>query len=60
MRTANPDLAVIDTELKISVLFLDGARRKFGSNPTADNARALERARADIDRLLDHRLAARG
>jgi hypothetical protein len=60
MRTASPDPGFIDAKLTISALFLDGARRKYGKNPTEDNARAIERARADIDRLLDQRLAAAG
>jgi len=60
MRTASPDVGFIDAELKITALFLAGARRKYGQSPTEGNARALERVRADIDRLLDHRLAAGG
>jgi hypothetical protein len=60
MRTASPDAGFIDAELKIAALFLLGARRKFGQDPTEANARSLERARADIDGLLDHRLLAGG
>jgi hypothetical protein len=58
MRTASPDLGFIDAELKLSAVLLDGVRRKYGADPSADNARRLERVREDIDRLLDHRLVA--
>jgi hypothetical protein len=60
MRTANPDLGFIDAELRSASLFLDGARRSHRRRASAENARALERAWADIDRLLDHRLLATG
>jgi hypothetical protein len=59
MRSASPDLEFIDAELRLSAVLLDGVRRKHRVQPSADNARALERARDEIDRLLDHRLAAR-
>lgn len=58
MRTSSPDRGFIDAELKIAALFLDGARQKYRRSPSPENAQALERARADIDRLLDHRLLA--
>jgi hypothetical protein len=58
MRTAGSDLDRIDAELKVASLLLDGARRKFRSRPSEQNAQALERARDDVDRLLDHRLLA--
>ena len=58
MTTVQPDLGLIDSELRAAARFLDSARRTYRATPSEANARTLERARADIDRLLDHRLAA--
>ena len=60
MRTGNPDVGFIDAELKIAAMFLEGARGAHDRSPSAENARSLERARAEVDRLLDHRLLVAG
>jgi hypothetical protein len=50
----------IDSDISMAAIALGVARDSFGRCPSAENARVLDRALAEVDRLLDERLAARG
>lgn len=58
MFTLSPDVQSIDAETEISAVLLRAARAAYDRSPNAENARRLADARADVDRLLDERLAA--
>jgi hypothetical protein len=60
MGSASADLGLIDAELKIAAVLRAGARRKYRDDPCAETRAKVERAQADVDRLLDRRLAVRG
>jgi hypothetical protein len=49
----------IDTDISLASIALGAARASFDRCPSAENARLLDEAVADVDRLLDLRLAAR-
>ena len=49
----------IDTDISIAGVALGVARASYARCPSGENARALDRAVAEVDRLLDERLAAR-
>jgi hypothetical protein len=49
----------IDTDISIAGVALGVARASYARCPSGENARALDRAVAAVDRLLDERLAAR-
>ncbi len=49
----------IDTDISIAGVALGVARAAYARCPSGENARALDRAVAAVDRLLDERLAAR-
>ncbi len=49
----------IDTDISIAGIALGVARASYARCPSGENARALDRAVAAVDRLLDERLAAR-
>ena len=58
-RTAVTSAAEIDLEIAVASVALSGAREGYTRCPSAENARLLDAATAEIDRLLDERLAAR-
>ncbi|WP_448627552.1 hypothetical protein [Geodermatophilus sp. URMC 64] len=60
MGTASADLGLIDAELKIAALLLDGARTRYREDPCQETRAKVERAQDDVDRLLDRRLAVSG
>jgi hypothetical protein len=49
----------LDLEISVAGIALAGARRRFGRCPSAENAQRVAEAMAEVDRLLDQRLAAR-
>lgn len=49
----------IDLEISVAYIALGSVRGRFERSPNADTARLLEQAQAEVDRLLDERLAAR-
>jgi hypothetical protein len=49
----------IDLEISVAYIALGGVRVLFDRSPSAENARRLEEAQAEVDRLLDARLLAR-
>ena len=53
------DTGRIDTDISIASIGLGVARASYTRCPSGENARALDRAVAAVDRLLDERLAAR-
>lgn len=59
-RTDRIDTDRIDTDLAIAGVALGSARASYDRCPSGENARALDRAVAAVDRLLDERLAAGG
>ncbi|MGY1810811.1 hypothetical protein ACI8AF_25880 [Blastococcus sp. SYSU D00669] len=59
MRTVERELVLIDAQLAVSTHPLAGARRRFAAEPSTANARLVERAREELDLLLDQRLLTR-
>jgi hypothetical protein len=57
--TDDIDTDRIDTDISIAGIALGVARASYARCPSGENARALDRAVAAVDRLLDERLAAR-
>lgn len=49
----------IDYDISVTYIALGVARSSFERCPSAENARRVATALADVDRLLDARLAAR-
>ncbi|MCW2634259.1 MAG: uncharacterized protein JWQ99_626 [Blastococcus sp.] len=49
----------LDLEISVAYIALGGARAVWERCPTGDNARRVVGAEAEVDRLLDARLAAR-
>ena len=49
----------IDLDISVAYVALGVARRSFTRCPSAENERRVTDAVADVDRLLDARLAAR-
>ncbi len=45
----------IDLEISVAYIALGGARGLWDRCPTAENARRVEDAEAEVDRLLDRR-----
>jgi hypothetical protein len=48
----------IDLEISVAYITLGGVRVRFDRSPSAENARRLQEAQAEVDRLLDQRLLA--
>jgi hypothetical protein len=48
----------IDLEISVAYIRLGGVRSSWERSPSAENARRLEEAQAEVDRLLDERLLA--
>ena len=48
----------IDYDISVAYIALGVVRSSFERCPSAENARRVEEAAADVDRLLDARLAA--
>jgi hypothetical protein len=48
----------IDLEISVAYIALGGARGVWQRCPTAENGRRVDEAEADVNRLLDQRLAA--
>ena len=48
----------IDLEISVAYIALGSARSLWHRSPTDDNARRLDHAQAEVDRLLDERLLA--
>jgi hypothetical protein len=48
----------LDLEISMAQIAVGGARAAFGRSPNADNQQRVEEAVAEVDRLLDQRLAA--
>jgi hypothetical protein len=57
--TDSIDTDRIDADISIAGIALGVARASYARCPSGENARALDRAVAAVDRLLDERLAAR-
>ena len=49
----------IDVEISVAYIALGGARGLFERCPSAENERRVAAAEAEVDRLLDQRLAVR-
>jgi hypothetical protein len=49
----------IDLEISVAYISLGGVRVLCDRSPTAENARRLQEAQEEVDRLLDARLLAR-
>jgi hypothetical protein len=60
MSTTLAPLDRIDSDISMAAIALGVARTSFTRCPSSENARVLDRAVGEIDRLLDERLAARG
>ncbi len=48
----------LDLEISVASIALSGARQRFLRCPSAENAERVSEALAEVDRLLDQRLAA--
>jgi hypothetical protein len=48
----------LDLEISVAYIALGGARVVWERSPTGDNARRVDEAEAEVNRLLDARLAA--
>jgi hypothetical protein len=48
----------LDLEISVAYIALGGARVVWDRSPTGDNARRVADAEAEVNRLLDERLAA--
>ena len=48
----------LDLEISVAYIALGGARVVLERSPTGDNARRVDEAEAEVNRLLDARLAA--
>jgi hypothetical protein len=48
----------LDLEISVAYIALGGARERFGRCPSAENEQRVTEALAEVDRLLDQRLAA--
>ncbi|MCW2741588.1 MAG: uncharacterized protein JWR45_2010 [Blastococcus sp.] len=48
----------LDIEISLAHIAVGGARGVFGRCPSAENEQRVEEAVAEVDRLLDQRLAA--
>jgi hypothetical protein len=55
----NITLPALDHETSLAAQLLRIARARYGHSPSAENARRVAGALAEVDRLLDARLAAR-
>jgi hypothetical protein len=60
MSTTAPGLDSLDERTALAGQLLRVARAAYGHSPSADNARRVAAALAEIDRLLDERLATAG
>jgi hypothetical protein len=49
----------LDLEISVAYVALGGARGVWNRCPSAENERRVEEAEAEVDRLLDQRLAVR-
>ena len=47
----------LDLEISVAYIALGGARSVFSRCPSAENQRRVDDAAAEVDRLLDQRLA---
>jgi hypothetical protein len=47
----------IDLEISVAYIALGSARSAFSRSPNGENQRRVDEATADVDRLLDQRLA---
>ncbi len=56
-RTAT-SIEALDLEIAVAYIALGVARSAAAHSPSAENARRLSEAEADVDALLDRRLAA--
>jgi hypothetical protein len=56
----NTPLTALDHETSLAAQLLRAARARYGRSPSAENARRVAGALAEVDRLLDARLTARG
>jgi hypothetical protein len=58
MPPTTPNADELDAELSLAGVALTATRAVFRRCPTAENARRVQFAEAELDRLLDRRLAA--
>jgi hypothetical protein len=49
----------LDLEISVASVALGGARQRFSRCPSAENEQRVTEALAEVDRLLDQRLAVR-
>lgn len=49
----------IDLEISVAYIRLGGVRVRWERSPSAENARRVDEAQAEVDRLLDERFRAR-
>ena len=47
----------LDLEISVAYITLGGARELWNRSPVAENQRRVDAAEAEVNRLLDHRLA---
>jgi hypothetical protein len=59
MSPSTTTLDELDLEISVAYIALGGARGMFDRSPNAENERRVGAAEAELDRLLDERLAAR-
>ena len=57
MSTGITGTDVLDLEISLAYVVLGGARGMWRRCPSAENARRVEEAEGELDRLLDQRLA---
>jgi hypothetical protein len=50
----------LDIEISVAYIALGGARERFHRCPSSENQGRVAEAEAEVDRLLDQRLAASG
>jgi hypothetical protein len=50
----------LDLDISVAYIALGGARGLFDRCPSAENQRRVDEAEAEVNRLLDQRLLARG
>ena len=53
-----PSIEALDLEITVAHIALGVARSAAARSPSAENARRVAEAEADVDALLDERLAA--
>jgi|tagenome__1003787_1003787.scaffolds.fasta_scaffold15270981_2 hypothetical protein len=57
MSASVTSIAELDLEISVAHIALGGARQRFLRCPSAENAERVSEALAEVDRLLDQRLA---